>query len=388
MNRIEMMDGRLVVHKRPRSRFWQCYTCINGLRWRESTKEENPSLAREFAKDWYLTLIGKQRVGMLTRGKTFRAAAEKFRQEYAVLGGGDLSPEYTARLELKLDKYLIPYFGNKIVTDIGPGDWQAYRIHRANNGYRGKPPGRETMAHEKSAFLQVMKTAQREKWLDFLPDFSDPFKKSKKVDHRAWFTPQEYRRLYLATRERAKNPKKEIWRWQSEQLHDYVLFMGNTGLRPDEAENLEYRDVKIVKDADTEQVILVIEVRGKTGIGICKSMPGAVTPFQRLKKRNNPGPTDKLFPKNHRALFNNVLDELKLKTDRDGRRRTAYSLRHSYISFRLMEGANHLQIANNCRTSVDMIEKFYAIHLRNRVNAADINVRRPKPAKRIVDSPD
>ena len=34
------------------------------------------------------------------------------------------------------------------------------------------------------------------------------------------------------------------------ELHDYVLFMGNTGLRPDEAARLEYRDVKIVKDRE------------------------------------------------------------------------------------------------------------------------------------------
>ena len=35
-----------------------------------------------------------------------------------------------------------------------------------------------------------------------------------------------------------------------------------------------------------------------------------------------------------------------------------YSLRHTYISLRLMEGANIYQIANNCRTSVGMIEKL------------------------------
>lgn len=87
----------------------------------------------------------------------------------------------------------------------------------------------------------------------------------------------------------------------------------------------------------------------------------------------------KHFIGNHRELFNTILDELGLKVDRDGKRRTAYSLRHSYICFRLMEGANVHQIANNCRTSVDMIEKHYAVHLKNRLNAAEINVRRPKP---------
>jgi hypothetical protein len=75
------------------------------------------------------------------------------------------------------------------------------------------------------------------------------------------------------------------------------------------------------------------------------------------------------------------LDELGLKFDRDGNRRTFYSLRHSYICFRLMEGANIYAIANNCRTSVEMIEKHYARHIKNYLNAAQINVRRPKRVK-------
>jgi hypothetical protein len=65
-----------------------------------------------------------------------------------------------------------------------------------------------------------------------------------------------------------------------------------------------------------------------------------------------------------------------LKTDRQGNNRTLYSLRHSYISFRLLEGADIYQIAKNCRTSVEMIEKHYAVHLKNNLDAAAINVRR------------
>jgi hypothetical protein len=49
---------------------------------------------------------------------------------------------------------------------------------------------------------------------------------------------------------------------------------------------------------------------------------------------------------------------------------------------RLMEGADIYQIAKNCRTTVEMIEKFYAAHIKNTLDAASINVRRPKPAPR------
>lgn len=114
----------------------------------------------------------------------------------------------------------------------------------------------------------------------------------------------------------------------------------------------------------------------------CKSTSGAVRPYLRLRKRNNPLPTDRLFPGNHRVLFNNILDELGLKTDRDGNRRTAYSLRHTYICLRLLEGADIYQIAKNCRTSVEMIEKYYAVHLKNSLDASAINVRRSRTQHR------
>ena len=92
-----------------------------------------------------------------------------------------------------------------------------------------------------------------------------------------------------------------------------------------------------------------------------------------------------VFGKIQRELFNTILDELGLKFDRDGNRRTAYSLRHTYICLRLLQGADIYQVAKNCRTSVEMIEKFYAIHLKNTLDAGAINVRKPQQAQRPVD---
>ena len=136
-------------------------------------------------------------------------------------------------------------------------------------------------------------------------------------------------------------------------------------------------------------------------------MPGAVSPFERLRSRlrparvdganaptevsetsavraeewRTPEPTDLIFPKWQRELFKTILDEEELRVDREGRPRTAYSLRHTYICLRLMEGADIYQIAKNCRTSVEMIEKYYASHIKNSLNAAAINVMRPKKSK-------
>jgi len=53
-----------------------------------------------------------------------------------------------------------------------------------------------------------------------------------------------------------------------------------------------------------------------------------------------PQPTDPIFPNWQRELFETILQEENLKLDREGRPRTAYSLRHTYICLRLMEGAD------------------------------------------------
>jgi hypothetical protein len=61
-------------------------------------------------------------------------------------------------------------------------------------------------------------------------------------------------------------------------------------------------------------------------------------------------------------------------------RRTGYSLRYTYICMRMVEGADIYQNAKNCRTSVEMIETFYASHIKNTLDAAAINIRKRKPA--------
>ena len=384
----QLLNGKLHLYKRENSSYWQCSAFLQGRNFRVSTREDSLSRAKDVAEDWYLELRGKGRRGEIDvagakKGKSFREAAAQFEEEFAVITEGERNPKYVTTTFDRIRVHLIPFFGDTALADITPGMVQQYRVHRATSRVHkktGEPqrPARSTLHHEIIALRHVLKTAHRHGWLPMLPDISAPYRASGKISHRAWFSPGEYKQLYEATRERAANPKNPRWKRESEQFHDYVLFMANTGLRPDEASGLQYRDVEIVRDEDSGETILEIEVRGKRGVGYCKSMAGAVTPFRRLLKRNTPSPTDLVFGKVQRELLNTVLGELGLKQDRDGNPRTAYSLRHTYICMRLMEGADIYQIAKNCRTSVEMIEKFYAAHIKNTLDARAINVRRER----------
>lgn len=417
----KILGNKVNVYKRENSSHWQCSTYLDGRNHRRSTKEDSLARAKEIAEDWYLELRGKFRSGELKKeetrkkGKLFTDAADQFLTEFEQLTAGQRSPHYITGIKRRLEACLKPYFGHLGVAEVTAGTIQEYRVHRTRLAMEkhGRPPARNTMHQEIVTLRQVMKTALRHNWITHLPDMTAPYGASGKVSHRAWFSPEEYKQLYTATRKRAHEPKLPRYKWESEQLHDYVLFMVNTGLRPDEAKRLQFRDVTIVEDDATEETILEIEVRGKRGVGYCKSTRGAVRPFERLSARKRPPhatgngrksvnpdgpsdrpgawtlpePTDLVFPKFHRELLKTILDEEKLRADRDGRPRTAYSLRHTYICLRLMEGADIYQIAKNCRTSVEMIEKFYAAHIKTNLDAAAINIRRPKAKKGVKKRP-
>jgi len=387
-----ILEGKVHVYRRNGSPTWQCSTYLKGTNWRVSTKEDSLAKAKEWAEDWYFGLKDKGRRGELLAEKTFKEAADQFTTEYEVLTEGERNARWVQDHYRRVRANLVPFFGKMGLSTINAGTVQEYRISRLAPVEGKKPPSRSTLHHETVTLRLVLKTAVRHRWLANLPDLSQPYKKSTKVAHRAWFTPEEYKQLYTATRakvqkakeasRKAKNGEEAQQVSLAEQLHDKILFLANTGIRPDEANWLEYRDVEVVKDEATGQKILEIQVRGKRGVGYCKSTSGAVFPFQRMVARNKPKPKDRLFPVDHKKQFNGILEKLGLKSDREGNRRTLYSLRHSYISFRLLEGADIYQVAKNCRTSVEMIEKHYAVHLKNRLDAAAINVRKPRPAQR------
>jgi len=370
-----ILGGKVHVYQRENSSVWQCSSYLDGRNRRVSTKETSLSRAKDFAEDWYLELRAKKSRGELLSERTFAQAADRFTKEYEVMTAGERNEVHVRSHSARLRNHLLPYFGIMGLSQVTAGAMQEYRLLRMN---AEKPPSRSTMHKETVTLRQVLKTAIRHGWLSALPDLSEPYKTSVKVSHRAWFSPEEYKRLYTATRARIKSVENSYHKRLAEQLHDKILFMANTGVRPDEANWLEYRDVEIVEDDATGETILEIEVRGKRGGGYCKSTTGAVRPFERMVERNQPEPTDRLFPADHKKQFNRILEEQNLKFDRQGNRRTLYSLRHSYISFRLLEGADIYQIAKNCRTSVEMIEKHYAVHLKNNLDPAAINVRRKR----------
>jgi hypothetical protein len=76
--------------------------------------------------------------------------------------------------------------------------------------------------------------------------------------------------------------------------------------------------------------------------------------------------------------FNWILKDLGIKAGPHGTDRSLYSLRHTAITFRLIYGGNIdlLTLARNARTSVEMIDKFYASTLSAEMNIALLHNKR------------
>lgn len=197
-----------------------------------------------------------------------------------------------------------------------------------------------------------------------------------KDNPRASFSAQEYRALGIGCRAHGRylTLAGECDRaLQFQELRDFIQFMVNAFLRPSEWGELKHRDIEII---DGDHPYLRIAVRkGKTRQRKAVTMPGAVYAYRRIVKRNGCDPDEHVFLPQYanrataleimRDRFNELLDLIGLTFDSFGRKRTLYSLRHTALTLRVLNGDNvdRMTLAKNAGTSVRMLERFYCSDL-------------------------
>jgi hypothetical protein len=156
-----ILDGKAGIYRRQGSRFWQCAIFLEGRTHRASTRQDRVALALEIAREWALDRLAEARVRRLglvispakpaadsrkplrrrrpvrapaakPNEKTFRDAAVAFVTEYEALTKGERNPRYVAGKSRHLQLYLLPFFGDKPLSEVTAGLIQDYRLHRAN----------------------------------------------------------------------------------------------------------------------------------------------------------------------------------------------------------------------------------------------------------------
>jgi integrase len=206
---------------------------------------------------------------------------------------------------------------------------------------------------------------------------------------RPWFSPDEYEHLKnvaeeLANRKPSDDPTQKIFVYKGERVteetRDFIIFMVNSFLRPSDWVELKRKHITTSILEKTKKPILVIHTpTSKTINTPVITMEAAAGVYAKLVARQDAqgtyGTESFVFlphidnrdraEKTMRALFNHILEEAKLRKNNADKNRTIYSLRHTAIAMRFLkgEGVDLLFLARNCRTSVEMIDRFYARHL-------------------------
>ena len=364
--------------------------------------------------------------------KLFSLVAEEFsafQKERAEAGEITMKRWYT--MDNYISAQLNRYVGDHQITMIGEDKWKGYPAWRQKNRisrtarkkmkkpriklkplpdaetidedseeYRGQRVSDGTIRSEMAVFRSIMIYAAGKNYIRE----NRVFKSRVNLDkpRREEFTPQEYRQLYTFARGWVKAGQSDYNRWYRAMTQNFMLVMSNTGMRTMEARNLRWRDIDVRKDKHGREFVC-INVRGKdkfrelvAASNVAEYLDRIRELFMEAKKIRlekskdkdkeskakeplEPKPDDFVFTTHtgisalhlYQSLIEDLFTESKLLISANGSRRSSYCFRHTYATFRLMEGVDVYFLAKQMGTSVQMIEDYYG-HITPAKNAERI----------------
>jgi integrase len=291
------------------------------------------------------------------------------------------------------------------ITQLGEDRWKAFPAWRQKNG-KGRSGGRVsdgTIRDEMATFRSIMGFAASKKYARDSQVFEGKLPLSKA--RREEFTLDEYRKLHSFARSWIKQARNDLGTWYRTMAYNFMLIMTNTGMRPSEAKNLRWRDVGTQTDRQ-DRPFVSLSVRGKGKFRTLVAPESVATYLDRIRETADqmaekraaeqqaaPSPSSASVPprqsftepddfvfitdegKPARTLYYSLIERLliesKLQQASSGSRRSTYCFRHTYATFRLMEGTDVYMLAKQMGTSVKMIEDHYG-HVTPVKNAARI----------------
>ena len=382
---------KLVIFRIPASQFWWVRYYTQGRVLKKSTKTQDKRDAIEFAKRFYEDVLLRERNLLpLSQNRSFeKCALILLEEQEELIARGERNPKLNKNDRLKLDKDILPFFAEFNVRDITYKHIKDYVRTLSSRDLRPT-----TIKVHLTLINKILTVGLREGLVDRLP----PMPKIKVVDSpRGWFSKEEYDLLKKTALNLAEEGEVVRYHPITREMYLLILFMVNTFLRPSDIKHLRHRNIQIV---DEEHTYLRLQTdKSKTVNTPVVSMEAAVGIYDEIKvlQRSldrSTGSEDFVFfpnlPNRDYALqtmrrqFERILDETGLKKSSTGESRTLYSLRHTAIMFRLTMGdhIDLLSLARNARTSVDMIERFYARPLQAEMNVDKIQSMR-KPLSRV-----
>ena len=302
--------------------------------------------------------------------------------------------------EIRCEKHLLPFFAGTAIDAV-----QYPQLMRFVDELSRQRLHNATVRQLLIAVRKVLNWALVHEHIAGLPAF--PKVRSESTP-RGGFTPHELLKLWHCAKQQstlvrpeggytpshrdrqgglfAKDMPTPVWfRW-------LIAFMVNSFIRPTDLRNIKHEHVQVVRGRHTYLRLVLPESKKHTEKII--TLRPAVRVYEQLlgyaQALGHAAPDDYLFyPEvaNRKTAmmlmdvqFRRILEATELRQGARGQNRTLYSLRHTAITFRLLygQGIDLLTLAKNARTSVEMIEKFYASELNPEMNVAMLQSRRQR----------
>jgi integrase len=334
-----------------------------------SLKTERVDLAREKAFDYDADVRFRLKHDVPVFNRPFSAVAKEYMAAQELRAQrGEIGKGRPPRLRAVVEGPLQAYVGSTQIHLIGQETWESYPGWRRQNGVgrlRDKLISDSTIDTEMSILFAIMGFAISKRYVPANLSFK---KKPKlKIMRRDEFNLEEYRKLHTVGRAWVAKATKPSSVWYRTVTYNFILIMCNTGMRPSEAKNLRWCDVRPAKDRDGREIV-VLFVQGKDksrNLVAPKSVLDYLERVRAIAKATNPD--DRVFTTStgkpagtlYIGLIRALLIEAGLRDGHNGVPRSTYCFRHTYATFRLSEGVDVYFLAEQMGTSVQMIEDHY-----------------------------
>ena len=357
-------DGRVIIYRREASKSPNFHTRIRvpgGTGYLvQSCKTSNRDDAYRFALDLY----EDSRMKVLAGETLTSPKISKIIDEFL----GTLTRQTPARyrdINQSIGKHLREYSKGQTLGWLDSRNITGYFDWRREHSRHGRPTSENTLHSESGEILRFLRWCKDMKYLREIPSFQKPKHKDIRRPH---FTRTDWNKLIRQSRHWIKSTNHPSVLRDRTLLWNYVLILANTGIRVGEARNMLFRDIRVEPNDQGIDPGVVFSVSGKTGTREVVARNSDVLEYlQRIKGLyEEPKPDDFVFA--HRdgrpihsmkKSFVSLIDACGVGFDNQGNRRTLYSLRHTYATFRLEEGTDIYTLARNMGTSISMIERFY-----------------------------
>ena len=356
------------IYKRDRSPYFYGYLNLNGKRHRKCLKSENKSEAEQLLVQWKQELLLDDTV-IKDVDYSFEFLAKKLikkEEQQPPTQSGISSYKDTIRI-LYRKKGLVEFFINRDVRSIKKSDVEEFVSQLSTS--RNKL-GVSTVKKHLNVLRKILNSA------DISIEFPRITKYTKNPERRGYFTKEEYKKI----RDKSLEYVGHTWTERnssvyeiSEDLHDFIVFMMSSMLRPTVSEiySLQHKHIHKMK-TDKGTNYLEFSINRKNKPMTVQTLETGFYCYEKLVKRRNQKKLNKeeflFLPEyeNRRhamsimsRMFNELLHTLDMKYGKLGDSRTLYSLRHTAIIFNLAHFKDHFEVAKRADTSIKMIEDYY-----------------------------